>query len=445
MKKTNLRELIIYPSGICNLKCKYCYIVKNKYLKEIDDSLKKSFEDRYYYVNFLEKLSEFFNIQTMDRIALWGAEPSLGYSRCSDLLGVLTRKYQNVSTLMASSNMTTDCLVDGIFEILYKVSGCGHNVTFNQQISIDGPAWINETNRGIGTTKKIIDNFDKILSLDGKMPEGTKIRFQFKPTLSVDQIVEMTSKERIKEYFNFFEENFYKKVTGLKNISCGKAGISLVSPANYTVDDGLAYAEFCRLCKEMERSGECNAYLANDFRLEHECRNYGSGSYKCTGGFCGLGVSNIGLLPDYNLCLCHRTFGSFCENYNKDASTFTSKFVPDRIFEGQKDFESSLFKFENTENVLRIYRDYYSKNTTTLLVSLTNMIRGLANCGQILPKYKDEQTALKAAKIYQQCHGICAKDCYDLTGTLSSVSLGGLRLMLNGAIEYLAEGSKYDI
>lgn len=447
MKKTDLVELILYPSGICNLKCKYCYIVKNKYLQEIDDALAKSFEDENYYLDFIEKLKVYFNVDTMESIALWGAEPSLGYSRVAKLLRKIIDKYPKVNYLMASSNMTTDCLVDGLFDILNSVKETGNEITFGQQISIDGPPYINEVNRGPGTTQKIIDNFDKILSLKDEIPNGTKIKFQFKPTLSIDQIRDMTSKEKIKEYFQFFEDNFYIKINDSlgDKIKHGFACISLVSPSNYTVDDGKAYAEFCRLCRELKESGECEARLSTDFRLNKRCNAYDNNSYDCSGGFCGLGVGNVGLLPNYNLCLCHRTFGSFCENYNQDAYTFKSDFVNNRVFEGQKNFEQSLFGYQNAKNALRIYRDYYFNKTSTFFTSLTNLIRGLASCGQILPKYKDEQTALKAAKTYQKCYGVCAKDCYDLAGTLSSTSLGGLRIMLNGALDEITKGTIYEL
>lgn len=34
------QHIILYPYGLCNLRCSYCFIDKNKGLKEIDNLLK---------------------------------------------------------------------------------------------------------------------------------------------------------------------------------------------------------------------------------------------------------------------------------------------------------------------------------------------------------------------------------------------------------------------
>ena len=39
---------VVFPSGVCNLQCRYCGIDKNPALKQIDDRLEESFKGDYY-------------------------------------------------------------------------------------------------------------------------------------------------------------------------------------------------------------------------------------------------------------------------------------------------------------------------------------------------------------------------------------------------------------
>ena len=43
--KPNFSIITLYSYGMCNLNCRYCTIDKNPALKEVDDYLKKSFEN----------------------------------------------------------------------------------------------------------------------------------------------------------------------------------------------------------------------------------------------------------------------------------------------------------------------------------------------------------------------------------------------------------------
>ena len=57
--------------------------------------------------------------------------------------------------------------------------------------------------------------------------------------------------------------------------------------------------------------------------------------------------------------------------------------------------------------------------------------------GQIEEKYKTEEGALKAAIFIQSHTSFCIKDNINKTGTLSLVPIGLLKLLLNGAMDYI--------
>lgn len=46
--KNEFNTLTLFPTGICNLKCRYCGIDKNPALLEIDNKLAESFQGDYY-------------------------------------------------------------------------------------------------------------------------------------------------------------------------------------------------------------------------------------------------------------------------------------------------------------------------------------------------------------------------------------------------------------
>ena len=73
----NRKICVLYATATCNLKCKYCYIDKSPILQSIDQRLKQSFEGDYYF-NFMK---EMFDKNSLQRIEIWGGEPSYGLDR----------------------------------------------------------------------------------------------------------------------------------------------------------------------------------------------------------------------------------------------------------------------------------------------------------------------------------------------------------------------------
>ena len=64
----------------------------------------------------------------------------------------------------------------------------------------------------MGTTKKCLENLRIFLQrYPLEKPENVIVTFSIKPTLSVETILDLDSKEKIIEYYKFFEDNFYNK------------------------------------------------------------------------------------------------------------------------------------------------------------------------------------------------------------------------------------------
>ena len=96
--KNTLGALTLYTSAKCNLRCRYCYIPKNPELLDFDNYLEKSFIGDYY-IDLLNKLEEYYDTSMVQEIAMWGSEPSYGFSRCSTIISKILDKYKTIDII----------------------------------------------------------------------------------------------------------------------------------------------------------------------------------------------------------------------------------------------------------------------------------------------------------------------------------------------------------
>ena len=105
---------------------------------------------------------------------------------------------------MFSTNFTTKNWFEqfsGLLATLEKFPS--RNFTLFIQLSIDGPEEINDLGRGKGVTKKFINHWIELINFisDNNIPKNVKIILHFKPTLSIETIPLLQSKEAIIKYY----------------------------------------------------------------------------------------------------------------------------------------------------------------------------------------------------------------------------------------------------
>lgn len=447
--KNTLGSLTLYTSALCNLKCKYCYIPKNPELLDFDNYLKKSF-DGDYYIDLLNKLEDYYDTSVVQEIAMWGSEPSYGFSRCKNIISKILDKYRTIDIISSSSNLTTDCYFEGLKDIIDVALSKGRTFIIKQQISIDGPHWVNDFNRGKGTTDKVIENFDRLLKFIKNTPVGIKYKLSLKPTLHIDQIRKLDTEEKIIEYYKFFEDNFLEKFYsyGLSDDhSFSFVNATYISPYNYTQQDGIDYSNFIKLSYDIYKKGilKYSCPVKRTLRSKNTCSTYNPYGMSCNNPFCGSCFHNIGLLPDYYLCICHRSFSSIYEKYIENASKYSSDYVNNRQFRGLADMKPMCFKIDELPIYFDTFKSYQNSFSTTIVSNFANMVRELATIGQIDKKYADEKEALKVANSYMNFNNLCPKNCSDVTGSISTPSFGTLRLMLNGALDTYLKETPYEL
>lgn len=312
-------------------------------------------------------------------------------------------------------------------------------------MSCDGPEYLNDYGRGTGTTQKCIANFDKLVDMIGdNLPPNVSLEMHLKPTLDNTAIQLLNSKEKIIEYYQFFEENFISKIVdlGYSNVIMTPSVPNTAVPSPVTVEEGKIFAQLIKNCREIEEENKTHHYFAfynciTPYAMGpcNECLSYQSPQHMC-----GTGFTMIGILPNDKFSTCHEGFTYLLDDYKKLAANSTLRqekgtITFDKFLLEQKSrYCLSQEEYEQYEQQI----SYFNKeNTTARLVNIAAEIQILALAGQIDNYFADEKNALRGARFYQSHTAYCIKDNINQTGSLYLVPTGLLKLLFNGAYKYL--------
>lgn len=445
--KSDRMTAILYPTSLCNLNCKYCNIDKNIYLNNIDKELAESFEDENYYFNQIKKF--FPNIEQLKILETWGGEPFLHMERIYNTLHKIIQHYPYFEGMFSSTNFSYDNWEDKVFDLLEQFNKYPYrNFTFQLQLSCDGPQEINDTGRGENVTKKCLQNYNNFIEkLSYKVPANVKLIIAIKPTLSIETLNILTTKESIINYYKFFEEEFidkfFKYNSDYSNLSIAYPIPNIAQPCPATKEDGINFMNFIKNTREIEAENKEKKYFQyyskiTPFDKDKSCIN--CKSYNLYGGLCGIGHSHVGFLPKNLFTTCHEGFINYINQYkyiahenNKNKNQNYIEY--DKYTKEQKNrlclTEEQYLHFEQQID------NFYKLNTSALLSNTALEIVTLAMANQIEKKYLDFKEATKAAYFLTTGVGYCLKDNINITGSLILIPLGNIRLLLNGAIDYI--------
>lgn len=438
---------IFYTSGVCNLNCRYCSIDKNPVLKEIDEALAKSFEGDYYF-NQMKKL--FPDRTQLRRIETWGGEPFLYMERIHPVLHQIINYYPYFDQMFSSTNFSYDAWNDKIFNLFDQFAQYPYrDFTFYLQLSCDGPEEINDAGRGKGVTQKCLKNYNLFLKNieEGRLPSNLTLNIAVKPTMDINNLRKIDSKEKIISYYKFFENNFIapllkiaEKVPGL-SINFPVPNFAVPAPASK--EDGEFFAQYCKWCREIEKEN-LTEYRHFDYYRDitmFSCPSIDEVySYECGGPLCGIGSKHIGLLPNNMYSTCHEGFTQYIERYKEYEQKSNRKDYGSIRFDEFVDEQKLVFCLDEKscdrfENHMLLQGCI---NSTAFLSTLVNQIVLMAMAGQIDKRYIDIKEAMRAGVFYCTEVAICAKENYYITGSMYLTDYGLLKLFLNGALDYIS-------
>lgn len=438
----NRNTVIFYSCGVCNLNCRYCGINKNKSLAEIDKHLGESFEGDYYF----NRVKEYFPRKDMLRsFETWGGEPFLKMERIYPLIHQLIEEYPYFDSGYSSTNFSYPSWTDKFFGLMDCFGDYPHrDFSYCLQLSVDGPAYINDAGRGEGVTARCLENYNKLVTLlgEGRLPDNVKLTITLKGTLDNATFQELLDKQKIIEYYKFYEDNFIEpiKKLNLNNVSIISGIPNTAVPSPVTVEEGRKFAQLVRMCRELEAENRENRIFKyydyiTPFHNDtcQNCLTYGYGYHNC-----GTGSASIGLLPDNMVSTCHEGFTQMVEEYEKLASADTNEHSTITFDKFRSEQAISLCCTDDEYYNHHYKMSLYNKdNATARLATNTAMIIGLALAGEIDPIYASDANALRAAIFIQSHTSYCIKDNYNKTGSYTLQPVGLYKLLLNGAMEWI--------
>ncbi len=442
---------VLYSCGTCNLKCHYCGIDKNPILAKIDEELGKSFEGDYY-INQFQKY--FPNPHQLTRLETWGGEPFLKMERMYPLVNQVIQKYPYFKEMFSSTNFSYPEWPDKFFGLMKQFAPYApRQFEYYLQLSLDGPTEINDFNRGAGVTERCRKNFEIFVErLKTELPENVVLKVHFKPTLDMVSMRQLDTKEKIIEYYQFFE-GWYKPLFDLQ-MERVKPEISVPNtavPSPVTKDDGIFFGQLCKMCKEIEMEDLTEHY----FQYYRSITPYADFRQKCMYAsyhdrscLCGTGSSLLGFLPNGLMSTCHEGFTNMYEEYKKLSLTSTRE-EEGATINFDKYISEKQSKYCLTEEEYAEYEKYIDlydvDGTKAKTVNTVGVIMALAAAGQIDQKYLDEVEANNAAQFIATHTSYCIKDNYNVTGSFITIPVGLPKLLLNGAREYIEDRREDEI
>ena len=375
-------NITIYVTSKCNLSCKYCYIQKNQdFLNEIDKSIVENQSQLLTEVLNLDKDAKY----TVQSITFWGGEPFLYYSRLFSILhkNHLIERFPYLKEFIFSTNFTLDYEIEGIQAILNLLRQEHPNRKFKIkiQLSIDGPEFINDKNRGVGSTQKFINNYNRLKELSYDKSK-IQIQLSFKPTLLKEDLYQFQDINNLYQYFKFFEQFNY----------CGMW--TLASPQDWNKDDGLFYSYIYEQLKK-------NHYTLPNFdkKCKQRCNNI---------------VNNLTPIGNNNFCLCHR---GYFEDINNQ-----------KIFNKQQILE--------IQNIMQNTK----QNEKILKENLIKEIQNFAFLRQIDSKYLDRKNIIPTLNIILAKN--CPYNNYIYNGNWLYPVTNEVPLYYNGVMDIILKENK---
>lgn len=435
----NPTTAVLYSTALCNLRCTYCYINKNKGLDAIDKLLADSFADPNYYFDFIRDY--FPHCGDLQALEVWGAETFLHMERVFPVLHRLIGYYPFFRRFFASTNFAYDDWTDKVFDLLGQFKPYApRRFDVTLQLSLDGPEEITDVTRGKGTTARCLQNFDRLLERAEDIPENVNVFLAFKPTLSVKTMYQLDSKDKLVKYYRFFEGLIGKVMDlGHPNLGVNHPVPNIGVPAPASKEDGVFFAGLVKTCREIEAESHFRFYREiTPFAGNVRPKDKETYNYPCFN--CGTGRSNIGFLPNRLISSCHNGFVDVLEDYERCFVADPKSCIDAKLFHPTHN------KFTHTEAEYPAYqrqiRFYNCGGSQCRMGCLAGFIRTLAIAGEIDGKYATEAGAFHGAELFQSCTCNCLRDNYMVTGSTTLPPEGMIKLLLNGAVEEIMGGDR---
>lgn len=386
MNKLNCRFPIsaneIFSAGWCNLNCKYCYIPKKPFLKNIHRKIVEKIENGYY----INELYQLYG-ENLEYISHWGTEPSITFPAfiSSKFYDQAFGKFPKLKEISFSSNFMTD--PDGILQFILSIPTT-KKIKIRIQVSLDGPSWITDNQRIGGATEKIVKNVFYISKKLSKSDVFHNLQFNIKPTCSKETIKDMNKYTNVKDYYDFFESfigewSSILQNTGIKILK--SVDPTIVVPDKYTTRDGENF--YGMLLNQLKAKEKNYKYInspdsAYYYRAKNKIpffKEYGIKPHMFT---CSAGDTQFALMENKNIGVCHRIFYIDNEEYYKALKSVGLEILKESVDKKTYDLlNKSGWAYQDNEidimkmlYTYRAYHDFSVFRTSTAVALMSQLV-----------------------------------------------------------------------
>lgn len=430
----NIASVSLHWSSDCNMACKYCYIEKEKKcMASYNRDIRQALEDGTFVEN-VKRVTAPIKHQ-IENISLWGAEPTINSQYWTRTFTALFDYFPNAHEVMFSTNaLLGDRIYDDFFiPMMVYATQNKRKISFNLQMSLDGPPEFNDDSRHPGATASTLKTMKEIISRCPADMEYFTLTINTKATLDVSYMRIMNERgiEAFNWYYKFFNDlqlECDELGKGKKNLSLQIAGCpTLVDPGYYTKDDGITFAQWLNLLPKVDTT-KLKAYAGRplfgqlltgpETFMQAEAGNAivnQENSYSCSAS-----KNNITIDHEGNVYTCNR----LCRNaaLNDDMKTKHA------MQSGCNMNTSDKVWMKRTYGAMSFHADIMSRKYFFDQMAVT-----MAQAGQIDNKYawsEDDRLMMFMMVCGLYCH-IGVEE--DYTSNPSIVPCSYLRLLGNGA------------
>ena len=451
-----VNTICLLASSQCNLKCKFCFLHKDKVLNTYNQQIIQAWSNKTYIKNVeasLKKLGE--SAKNIFEIEFWGGETLLNISIITENVPLIIKTFPNLSKIMFSTNWTVN--VENYFNFLKELNTyTNHPIEVITQLSIDGPPGkiSAEGHDGWDYYRENLKKFTNLVN-NTKL-KNIKVKFLINSTVDKEMYLkEFSTYDGIKNFMKYMS-NFVAELEELcisESLSTEYIGTMVFPgyslPASSTVEDGLELAKIIRLWEyvranefpEFEKS--FSYHLDFPFGIAHFyiINRYTDANLECN-------EQNISMtfLPDGTQVECSSSYIEGNKEYQQECLDMGDK----------KRYYSSIIHGSHSINPLsasqeEIYTYNWAVRTgirntqSTYLHFAVETCKELALAGQIPKKYYyDTDLLIKHLKVIMGANN-CTRENVNITLNPFLTNISTYREYLNGVAEYIYDNRKLQI
>ena len=380
-----ITNITLFSTALCNLRCNYCYINKCQNLNDIDNQVQQNLKNSFNQIIHYEPNIK-YNLKT---ITIWGGEPVLHLERIIEILPQYINYFPNLKNFFISTNFTLDNEIEQLKRFINFLQQYKRVFNINLQLSIDGYKEMNDSQRGIGSTDKFIENFKHLSSIEYN-PDYIRLYVFNKPTLSAENLDYLLDIEQCEEWYNFFDSLYrINKLWKYRN-----SPWNFAEPYQYSKQDGEKYYQICNNLLQL------NKIIPEVLLLDKKslCRD------------CGVIPHNLTPIGQGLFIPCHK--GWF------DDLNHQTILTQEQLKELQLNI---LFARENYEQQLE-----------------NNLISLIINNDNVNKKYKNKDIILPTLILFKNKQ-YCPYNNHQVTGKWNKIPSNLIPLYYNGAIDLIMQ------